>query len=196
MAARMTVVEPADGPFVTRRQELGTASARSLLLTVLGEFVLPAGRPLWTSTLIALLADLDVAEKAARQAIMRTADDGWIEPSRIGRETRWALTAAGTELLREGTERIYGFAAAGQPWDGRWLVLTVAGPESNRALRQRLRTRHGWAGLGSASPGVWVTPRVGREAAARRGLEGRGLLGRAWTFVARAGHGGAERERG
>ena len=41
-------VEAVEGPFVTRRQELGAASARSLLLTVLGEFVLPSGRPVWT----------------------------------------------------------------------------------------------------------------------------------------------------
>src|SRR5689334_24942964 len=109
----MTVVEVVEGPFVTRRQELGAASARSLLLTVLGEFVLPAGRPVWTSALLDLLADLDVAEKAARQAIMRSADSGWIEASRIGREARWSLTPAGTELLREGTERSYGFAAGG-----------------------------------------------------------------------------------
>ncbi|WP_324278311.1 hypothetical protein [Blastococcus brunescens] len=142
---------------MTRRQELGAASARSLLLTVLGEFVLPDARPVWTSTLIDLLADLDVAEKAARQAIMRTADSGWIRPSRVGRETRWSLTDAGTELLREGTERIYHFAAESRPWDGRWLVLTVGVPENNRALRQRLRTQLGWAGLGSPSPGVWVT---------------------------------------
>ena len=84
----MQHVEAVDGPFVTRRQELGAASARSLLLTVLGEFVLPTGHPVWTATLIELLGELDVAEKAARQAIMRTADSGWIEGSRIGRETR------------------------------------------------------------------------------------------------------------
>ena len=51
---------------------------------MLGEFVLPDGRAVWTATLIDLLADLDVAEKAARQAIMRTADSGWIEASRVG----------------------------------------------------------------------------------------------------------------
>lgn len=102
----MSGVEAVEGPFVTRRQELGAASARSLLLTVLGEFVLPSGRPVWTSSLLELLADLDVAEKAARQAIMRTADSGWIEASRVGRETRWSLTPAGTELLREGSARI------------------------------------------------------------------------------------------
>ena len=175
------------GPVVTRRQELGVASARSLLLTVLGEFVLPDGRPVWTATLIDLLADLDVAEKAARQAIMRTADSGWIQPSRIGRETRWSLTEAGTELLREGTERIYSFAAESRPWDGRWLVLTVAVPENNRALRQRLRTQLGWAGLGSPSPGVWVTPRVHREDRARKVLEDLRLLEGSWSFVSTGG---------
>jgi phenylacetic acid degradation operon negative regulatory protein len=189
----MRGVEVVDGPVVTRRQELGAASARSLLLTVLGEFVLPSGRPVWTASLLDLLADLDVAEKAARQAIMRTADSGWIEASRVGRETRWSLTAAGTRLLREGTDRIYGFAAEDRPWDGRWLVLTVGVPENNRALRQRLRTQLGWAGLGSPTPGVWVTPQVDREPQARKVLEELGLLVGSWSFVAGAGQIGDER---
>jgi phenylacetic acid degradation operon negative regulatory protein len=189
----MTGVEVVEGPFVTRRQELGAASARSLLLTVLGEFVLPADRPVWTSTLLDLLADLDVAEKAARQAIMRTADSGWIEGSRIGRETRWSLTAAGTELLREGTERIYSFAAQERMWDGRWLVLTVNVPENNRPLRQRLRTQLGWVGLGSPTPGVWVTTQADRELQAQKVLEELGLLEGSWSFVAAAGQIGDER---
>jgi phenylacetic acid degradation operon negative regulatory protein len=186
-------VEVVEGPFVTRRQELGAASARSLLLTVLGEFVLPAGQPVWTSALIDVLADLDVAEKAARQAIMRTADSGWIVASRIGRETRWTLTEEGVRLLREGTGRIYGFAAEDRPWDGRWLVLTVAVPENNRALRQQVRTRLGWAGLGASSPGVWVSPRVDREDEARQVLSGLGLGDSAWSFIATAGQVGSER---
>ncbi len=186
-------VELVEGPVVTRRQELGAASARSLLLTVLGEFVLPRGAPVWTATLIDLLADLDVAEKAARQAIMRTADSGWIAGSRVGRETRWSLTEAGTALLREGTERIYGFAADDRAWDGRWLVLAVGVPENARPLRQRLRTQLGWAGLGSIDTTTWVTPRIDREQAARRVLEELGLLAGSWSFVAEAGVIGDER---
>jgi phenylacetic acid degradation operon negative regulatory protein len=189
----MTGVEVDGGPFVTRRQELGAASARSLLLTVLGEFVLPAGRPVWTATLLDLLADLDVAEKAARQAIMRTADSGWIAGRRRGRETCWSLTEAGTRLLKEGTDRIYGFASDQRAWDGRWLVLTVAVPENARALRQRLRTQLGWAGLGSINATTWVTPRVDREHEARQVLEELDLLAGSWSFVAAAGAVGDER---
>ncbi|MCW2697859.1 MAG: paaX [Modestobacter sp.] len=186
-------MEVVDGPFVTRRQELGAASARSLLLTVLGEFVLPSGRPVWTSTLIELLGELDVAEKAARQAIMRTADSGWIEGSRVGRETRWELTSAGTRLLREGTDRIYGFAADERAWDGRWLVVTVGVPENERALRQRLRTQLGWAGMGSVNGNTWVSPWTEREPEAFGVLDELGLLGGSWSFVAAAGQIGAER---
>ena len=189
----MTGVEVDEGPFVTRRQELGAASARSLLLTALGEFVLPAGGPVWTATLLDLLADLDVAEKAARQALMRTADSGWISGHRQGRETRWSLTEAGTRLLKEGTDRIYGFASDQHAWDGRWLVLTVAVPENARALRQRLRTQLGWAGLGSVNATTWVTPRVDREHEARQVLEELGLLAGSWSFVAAAGAVGDER---
>jgi len=186
-------VREAEGPTLTRRQELGAASARSLLLTVLGEFVLPRGEQVWTSTLLELAADLDVAEKAARQALMRTADDGWIAAQRIGRETRWGLTEQGTRLLTDGTRRIYDAASEEQPWDGSWLVLTVTVPENARALRQRLRTQLGWAGLGSSSPGVWVTPRVDREAEAARVLEELGLTAGSWSFVARSGQIGDQR---
>ena len=122
---------------------------------MLGEFVLPDGRPVWTAALIDLLAALDVAEKAARQAIMRTADSGWIEASRVGRETRWSLTPAGTRLLREGTARIYGFAADERPWDGRWLL--------RRSASRRTTGRCGsGCAPGSAGPG-WgrSTPRRG-----------------------------------
>ncbi|MGY1691555.1 PaaX family transcriptional regulator [Geodermatophilus sp. SYSU D01105] len=186
-------MEVAEGPVVTRRQELGAASARSLLLTVLGEFVLPRATPVWTATLIDLLAELDVAEKAARQAIMRTADSGWIEAGRVGRETRWSLTDAGTRLLREGTERIYGFAADGRPWDGRWLLVSAAVPENNRPLRQRLRTRLGWAGLGVVNATTWVTPWTDREGEVRGVLEELDLLSGSWSFVATAGQVGDER---
>jgi phenylacetic acid degradation operon negative regulatory protein len=188
----MAAVEAVEDPVVTRRQELGAASARSLLLTVLGEFVLPAGAPVWTAALLDLLADLGVAEKAARQAIMRTADSGWIEPRRTGRETRWSLTSSGERLLREGTARIYGFAAEADTWDRSWLVLTLSPPE-DRARRQRLRTQLGWAGLGAVGPATWVTPRVDREAAARAVLEELGLLAGSWSFVAAAGLIGDER---
>lgn len=152
--------EPLDSahPALSRRRELGATSARSLLLTVLGEFVLPRTEPVWTQTLIDVLGALGVEEKSARQALARTAAEGLLESDRSGRRVRWSLTAQGRRLLSDGAARIYGFGSPTGPWDGRWLVLLVSVPESRRQLRHRLRTRLAWAGLGSPTPGVWVTP--------------------------------------
>ncbi len=146
-----------------RRRETGAASARSLLLTVLGEFVLPRDGRAWTGALVAALGEVGVEEKAARQALSRTAAENLLLPERDGRRVRWQLTTGGARLLTEGTERIYGFGRNVKEWDGRWLVLAVSVPETQRQLRHRLRTRLTWAGLGSPLPGVWVTPDTGKD---------------------------------
>src|SRR5579884_3986041 len=118
---------------ISRRHAAGAASARGLLFTVLGEFVLPGGGFAWTSALIDVLARLGVEEKATRQALMRTAGDGWLSAERVGRRTRWELTTAAEELLVEGTERIFSFTGRAETWDGRWLLVLARAPESERA---------------------------------------------------------------
>jgi len=162
-------------PSYTRRQQTGTSTARSLLLTVFGEYVLPQGRPVWTSTLLQVLAGLDIEEKSARQALNRMSADGWIVSEREGRRVRWALTEHGRSLLTEGAERIYSFGRERDSWDGRWLVLLASVPESRRDLRHQLRTGLTWAGLGSPAPGVWISPHASREAEAKQVVEGLGL---------------------
>lgn len=151
-----------------RRREVGSASARSLLLTVLGEFVLPRGSEVWTATVIEALAALGVEEKAARQALARTAAEGLLESNRHGRRVLWRLTDHGRTLLGEGAERIYGFMRDRHAWDGRWLVLTVSIPESQRQLRHRLRTQLTWLGLGSPVSGLWVSPNAEHAGEVRR----------------------------
>jgi phenylacetic acid degradation operon negative regulatory protein len=159
----------------SRRREVAATSARSLLLTVLGEFVLPAGEPVWTQTLLDALAQVGVEEKSARQALARTAADDVVVSERSGRRVRWSLTAAGRRLLSEGAARIYGHGTRREAWDGRWLVLVVSVPEAQRALRHQLRTQLAWAGLGSPAPGVWVCPDAARVGEAQRALVDVGL---------------------
>jgi phenylacetic acid degradation operon negative regulatory protein len=175
--------EVPEGPRFRRRRELGAASARSLLLTVLGEFALPAGRPVWTATFLEALGLLGVEEKAVRQALSRSAAEGWLAGTRHGRRTSWALTPSGERLLTDGTERIYGFGRPVTGWDGRWLLVLAGVPESDRRLRHLLRTRLAWNGLGNLSSGVWVTPHPEREPEVRQVLRDIGLDGAATLFT-------------
>jgi phenylacetic acid degradation operon negative regulatory protein len=177
-------------PTLSRRHAAGSAGARGLLFTALGEFVLPAGGTAWTASFIDLLARLGVEEKATRQALMRTASDGWLGSERVGRRTCWTLTPAARDLLVEGTGRIYGFTGAAERWDGRWLLVLARAPETERPTRHLLRTRLTWAGLGSPAPGVWVSTHADRRDEVERALDTAGVLAEAQVFVAEYRGGG------
>ena len=162
-------------PTLLRRHAAGTDSARSVLFTVLGELVLPTGGEAWTSAFIDVFGRLGVEEKAARQALMRTAADNWLSSERVGRRTVWRLTPAAERLLRDGTERIFGFTAVAADWDGRWTIVIARTPETERAARHVLRTRLRWAGFGNVMPGVWLSPRSDRGGEVRQILAEAGL---------------------
>lgn len=149
-----------------RRRSVGAPAARSLLLTILGEFVLPRGEAVWQETLVDALVSVGYTQQAARQALARSVRDGWLTTERFGRRARVSLSSRTASLLATGASRIYSF---GDPWDwdGRWLVLILRVPEERREVRHKLRTRLAWAGLGSMGGGVWLTPHVEREAELR-----------------------------
>jgi phenylacetic acid degradation operon negative regulatory protein len=146
-----------------RRRSVGARAARSALLTVLGEYVLPRSEGVWQETLVAALGALGYSEHAARQAVARSARDGWLESERHGRRSRLRLSDSTAELLRSGAERIYTFGESWE-WNGEWLMLVLRVPEARREVRHHLRTQLAWAGLGSLGGGVWLTPHVDREA--------------------------------
>ena len=145
------------------------------------------GGRVWTAALLDALGALGVEERTARQAVWRSAERGLLESERIGRRTRWALSDPARRLLTEGSRRIYSLHREPRPWDGRWLLLYVSVPESQRDLRHRMRTRLGWAGFASIGSGTWVSPWVDREVEAREVLEDLGLAAAARSFIALPG---------
>ena len=79
---------------VLRRRSVGAPAARSTLLTVLGEFLLPRPEGAWQEALIGSLRLLGFTPSAARQAVVRSAREGWLEGERVGRRSRMRLTAS------------------------------------------------------------------------------------------------------
>jgi len=134
-----------------------------MLLTVLGEYVLPAPDGVWQETLISALNSLDYKTQAARQALARSVSGGWLRTERHGRRARVYLTGDTREMLTSGAERIYSFGEP-RPWDGRWLLVLVRVPEQRRDVRHLIRSQLAWAGFGSLGNGLWISPHVHREA--------------------------------
>lgn len=166
---------------------LSAGSARSLLLTILGELVWPEERPVWTSALLYVLKGLGIEEQTARQAIARGAAAGWITGERHGREARWTLAPRGRKLIEEGITRVTSTRASRTGWDGRWLVLLVTIPHTHRTARKRLYAGLTWAGFGNPTPGVWVCPHPDRGEEAARLIEALDLRDSTLSFVGPSG---------
>jgi len=186
MSARRSsaVTAAAQTPTLSRRHAVGAPSARGLLFTLLGEFVLPGDGLAWTSAVLAAFTRLGIEEKATRQALMRTAASGWLDAEKVGRRTRWRLTASARRMLTDGAERIYSFTGPAESWDGRWLLVYARIPESDRRARHVVRSRLSWAGFGSLGAGVWISPHPDREAEAIGVLREAGVVQDAHVFVA------------
>jgi phenylacetic acid degradation operon negative regulatory protein len=183
-ARRSSAAAAAETPTLSRRHAAGAPSARGLLFTLLGEFVLTGDGTAWTSAVLAVFTRLGIEEKATRQALMRTAAAGWLEAEKHGRRTRWRLTLSGRRLLTDGADRIYSFTGPAQDWDGRWLLVSVRIPESDRRARHVVRSRLSWAGFGSLGAGLWISPHPDREAEATGVLNEAGVAADAHVFVA------------
>src|SRR5436190_2522206 len=145
-----------------RRRSVGAPAARSALLTVLGEYVLPLSGGVWQETLANALAAVGYKTHAARQALARSVTGGWLRTERHGRRSRVYLTDETADMLRTGAQRIYGFGEP-WPWDGQWLLVALRVPEERREVRHQVRTRLAWAGFGSLGGGLWISPHVDRE---------------------------------
>ena len=88
----------------------------SVVVTVLGDAVVPRGGSVWLATLLALFDAMGIDAGAVRTAMSRLVADGWTERRRVGRNSAYSLAERGRATFAAATARIY--AAEPPPWDG------------------------------------------------------------------------------
>src|SRR3954463_6967492 len=130
-------------------------------MTFFGAFLRRLGGWIAVADLIALMAELGLDAQAVRSSVSRLKRRGVIESERRGGAAGYRLTERGEAILRAGDARIYGRARSD---DGAgWLLVVFSIPESQRALRHRLRSGLAGRGLGIVAPAVWIAPVPLRE---------------------------------
>ena len=160
---------------------------QDLVVTLLGTYVRPFGRTVWSGGLVMLLREFGFSDGAARAALTRLVRRGLIARVRSGRLVHYRLTARCERLLIEGDGRI--FTLGRLPADaGPWTVLWHQIPEERRLERTRLGRRLRFLGFGSVQDSVWVSPHDHSSEVVE--LVGElGVAEFATVFVARAGGG-------
>ena len=157
---------------------------QSLVITLLGAYVYPGDRPVWSGGIVRLLSELGFSAGAARIALARLTRRELLARVRDGRLVHYRLTPRAVALLDEGDRRIFSLGRDARPAD-EWTILWHAVPDERRLERGRLARRLRFLGFGSIQDGVWISPHD-REQEVVALLEELRLLGHAAVLVGRA----------
>jgi phenylacetic acid degradation operon negative regulatory protein len=130
--------------------------ARAIVFDLFGDYLRYRDGVVRLRSLVALMEAFGVPESTVRVVVTRLRKEGWLDSIRDGRETIYQLTPTAWGLLDEGRSRI--FERVSGPWDGQWHMVIYSVPETDRALRERLRKKLAWLGFGPLSASVWVSP--------------------------------------
>lgn len=167
----------------TRRRADGSPSARTLLLTVLGEYVRYAGDArVWSRAVVDALGACGVGETATRRAITRLVQEGWLRTESVGRWTALDLEPRLIALLTAWTHRLER-AVRETPWHGEWQQLLLRGPAHGRAL---VEEQLAFEGFGRLAPGGWIAADAGGVGALKELLREQGIAAQATWLVSRA----------
>ncbi|HEV7771914.1 MAG TPA: PaaX family transcriptional regulator C-terminal domain-containing protein [Conexibacter sp.] len=130
---------------------------QDLVITILGSYVHHQRRTVWSGGLVTLLGDFGFSPGAARIALIRLVNRGFLERTRKGRLAFYTLSARGRKLLDEGDQRIFSLGKA-PPTTDCWTILWHAIPEDLRLERGRLARRLRFLGFGTLQDGTWISP--------------------------------------
>ncbi|MCZ2826902.1 MULTISPECIES: PaaX family transcriptional regulator [unclassified Modestobacter] len=131
---------------------------QDLLLALGGALILDSHEePLPTKVFLDVLGSLGVSDDATRSVLTRLTERGLLTRDQDGRVARYGLTETSRRVLREGRERVL----ATEPFhqgSSEWTLLSFSLPETQRDVRNRLRSRLTWAGFGCLRDGLWIAP--------------------------------------
>lgn len=143
---------------VRERCQQPDISARSVLVTVLGDSVLPVTKTLWLSSLFELAAPFGFSERLVRTSMFRLVSEGWVSNERVGRRSRYSLTLLAVRESEDADRRIYAGDRAG--WDRSWTFAVLDTPLMGAPERDRIARHLRWHGFVALGRGLLASPSV------------------------------------
>ncbi len=111
------------------------------MVTLFGDLAQTEGDTIDGPTLSAIMTELDVRPEAARVALHRLRNDGWIASQKHGRTRRHALTPTSLAETQQASARIY---ANPENYETEWKLALL---EDSASISSREMAKHGFAPL-------------------------------------------------
>ncbi|KZL14267.1 Transcriptional repressor PaaX [Pseudovibrio sp. Ad26] len=129
----------------------------SMIVSIFGDCVAPRGAELWMGNITEIMQMVGVNSGVVRTAMSRLANDGWLERTRIGRNSFYRLTKMGRETFDQATPRIY--ARGPTKGNGSWITAILSEVEGRAERREHLTDQ----GFGVIAPNVLIKPNIGQQ---------------------------------
>lgn len=155
---------------------------QSLMLALLGEYVMDRGLLVCSGSYIEVLGRAGVSEQATRSTLTRMVQRGLLYRQRSGRRMYFGLTPRSEALLRDGGRRVWVRGVVNTASETEWTLIGFSFPDAWKRQRHELRTRLTWAGFGLLHGGLWLAP---GQADVESILDELGLRDHVKVFVAR-----------
>ncbi|WP_052068121.1 PaaX family transcriptional regulator [Rhodococcoides fascians] len=152
--------------------DAASVKPQSVLLTILGRFVLGRDIVVSTPSVLEVLGSVGVGEHAARSALNRMVKRDLLTREKYGRKAYIGLTERSEVILQDGHQRIWNSGATEVHWDGTWTLMSFTFPDSWQRQRHDLRAKLQWAGFGVLQGGLWISPGSRDVAPLLQGVEG------------------------
>ncbi len=156
--------------------------AKSLIVTLFGDAILPHGGRIWLGSLVRLAAPFGCNERVVRTSVFRLSKEGWLTATQVGRRSCYCLTEPGLRRFEAAHRMIYG--GAPRPWREQWTIVFTG--LARGEARETLQADLAWQGFGQLLPGVMLHP-APDEASVRQALAEAGIEARALVMQASAG---------
>lgn len=133
-------------------------SARSVLVTIFGDTVLPVTRSLWLSQLFLLTDAFGFNHRLVRTSMYRLAAEGWLTNERVGRQSCYHLTELAVRESEYAATRIY--HATPSDWSGTWSLVLLDNSGLETEEQATLTAHLRWHGFVTLGRGLLGSPTV------------------------------------
>lgn len=131
-------------------------SARSVLVTIFGDTVVPVMRSFWLFQLFQLTDKFGFSHRLVRTSMYRLAAEKWLTNERVGRQSCYHLTDLAVRKSTQAAGRIY--HATPSDWSGMWSLVFLDDSSLPTDERESITEHLTWHGFIRLGRGVMGSP--------------------------------------
>ena len=135
----------------------GTKKAPSVLMSILGDVVVPHGGVVALGSLVTAAGLLGVNETTVRSSVNRLQTDDWLANETLGRRSFYRLSNTGKRRFDTAYHRVYSPSDSG--WDGNWHLVVLDPSAASSDVIADMAKDLRWGGYGKISDTVFIKPK-------------------------------------